>query len=142
MKRILVCLDSSPRASFVLAQAESLARATGAKLVPLHAVGWPHDGHPPPEALAVTPAELLDIWKEKAERALQTLLARVPAELREPAHVVVGVPWDAICRSAKELDVDLVVIGAHSYHTLDRLLGTTASKVVSHCDRSTLVVRG
>ena len=36
---------------------------------------------------------------------------------------------------------DLIVIGAHGYGRLDRLLGTTASKVVNHADRDILVVR-
>jgi nucleotide-binding universal stress UspA family protein len=37
--------------------------------------------------------------------------------------------------------VDLIVIGSHGYDALDRLLGTTAAKVVNHADRSVLVVR-
>jgi nucleotide-binding universal stress UspA family protein len=55
--------------------------------------------------------------------------------------VHIGTPWDGICRAAKEHEADLVVIGAHGYGTLDRLLGTTASKVVNHIDRSVMVVR-
>lgn len=50
-------------------------------------------------------------------------------------------PWDGICRAARSHDVELVVIGAHGYGTLDRLLGTTSAKVVNHIDRDTLVVR-
>jgi nucleotide-binding universal stress UspA family protein len=34
-----------------------------------------------------------------------------------------------------------VVLGSHGYSGFDRILGTTAAKVVNHCDRSVLVVR-
>ena len=53
----------------------------------------------------------------------------------------VGIPWDTICSVAKEEDVDLIVIGSHGYDILDRIVGTTAAKVVNHADRSVLVVR-
>jgi nucleotide-binding universal stress UspA family protein len=33
------------------------------------------------------------------------------------------------------------VIGAHGYGKLDRMLGTTAAKVVNHADRNVLIVR-
>ena len=51
-----------------------------------------------------------------------------------------GVAWDAICTAAKEVDADLIVIGSHGYGVIDRLLGTTAAKVVNHADRSVYVV--
>ena len=36
---------------------------------------------------------------------------------------------------------DLIVIGSHGYGAIDRVLGTTAAKVVNHADRTVLVVR-
>ena len=41
---------------------------------------------------------------------------------------------------ATDLDVDLIVVGSHRYHGLDRVLGTVATKVVNHADRSVFVV--
>ena len=49
--------------------------------------------------------------------------------------------WDGICHAARELDVDLIVIGSHGYGAIDRVIGTTAAKVVNHADRNVLVVR-
>lgn len=43
MERILVCLDASERASFVLATAVGLARRLGAKVRLFRAVGLPSD---------------------------------------------------------------------------------------------------
>ena len=36
---------------------------------------------------------------------------------------------------------DLIVIGSHGYSGIDRLIGTTAAKVVNHAKQSVLVVR-
>jgi nucleotide-binding universal stress UspA family protein len=44
-------------------------------------------------------------------------------------------------RPARAIGADLIVIGSHGYGGLDRVLGTTAARVVNHADRSVLVVR-
>jgi len=65
----------------------------------------------------------------------------VPAEVLGGTEVKIGVPWETICEAAREKQADLVVIGSHGYRGLDRLLGTTAAKVVNHAHCSVLVVR-
>ena len=42
---------------------------------------------------------------------------------------------------AEKQHADLIVIGAQGYGILDRIMGTTAAKVVNHADRPVLVVR-
>jgi universal stress protein F len=139
MKSILVGLDASPRAKDVLAAAIDLARRTGAKLRLFRAVGLPPElptnlwSLPPTQVTAT----LLATGRSEIEAAAET----VPPELLDGATAQVGVAWDAICSAAREYDVDLVVIGSHGYGILDRLVGTTAAKVVNHADRSVLVVR-
>lgn len=140
MKKILTCLDASPRAPHVLAAAVDLARRTGAKLTLFRSVGLPPDvAHR--EIIGVSPNELMDRLVEQAKEELSRQGAELPRELLDAVVVRVGTPWDAICSEAKELDVDLVVIGSHGYGGVDRLLGTTAARVVNHADRSVLVVR-
>jgi universal stress protein F len=65
----------------------------------------------------------------------------VPKDLFGSAEVAVGVPWQAVCETARKLEADLVVIGSHGYSGFDRVLGTTAAKVVNHAHCSVLVVR-
>lgn len=139
MQRILVCLDASPRASFVLNAAAELAKRSGARLSLLRAVGIP----PEMDRLMSVQAgaDLIETMTERAKLELRGLAADVAGAEIEGLHVHLGTPWDTICREAKDLDVDLVVLGSHGYSGLDRLLGTTAAKVVNHCDRSVLVVR-
>ena len=66
----------------------------------------------------------------------------MPAGLIEGYDVHIGTPWDTIVREAVARDCVLVVLGSHGYSGMDRILGTTAAKVVNHCERSVLVVRG
>lgn len=139
MKRILVCLDSSPRAAFVLQTAAELAKRTGAKLRLLRAVGLPPEIDQ--EMFVHSAANMIDSLKEKARNELLGLARIVPEAAIEATDVMIGTPWDTICREAKSMEVDLVVIGSHGYSGFDRILGTTAGKVVNHCDRSVLVVR-
>ena len=139
MKCILVALDSSPRAIDVLVTAVALARSTGGKLRLLRAVGLPPEL--PANVWAMPQSQIVETFLATAKRELELLAREVPPELLHGATAQVGVPWDAICSYAREHDVDLIVIGSHGYGTLDRLLGTTAAKVVNHADRPVLVVR-
>ncbi len=138
MKRILVCLDGSQRAPHVLATALDLARRMGAKIRLFRAVGLPPEL---PTQYLLSPSNLPDILVENAKKELTELSRDVPPDLLDGVHTHIGSPWDAICRAAREHDADLVVIGSHGYGALDRVLGTTAAKVVNHADRSVLVVR-
>lgn len=139
MKRILVGLDSSPRAATVLAAALQLSTATGAKLVVYRAIGVPPDV--PKELLTITDATLESVLEQRAREDLARLLANVPPERIARIATAFATPWDGICRAATEYDADLIVIGSHGYGGLDRLLGTNAAKVVNRADRNVLVVR-
>lgn len=139
MKKVLVALDGSPRQQGVLDAAIAIATKAGAKVVLFRSVGIPRDL--PAEAYAVSPEEIPALLERLALRDLERLNGTVPAELRGTIRVLVGTPWQSIDHVAREEDVDLIVIGSHGYGALDRVLGTTAAKVVNHADRAVLVVR-
>ncbi len=139
MKRMLVALDGSARKHDVLGAAIALGRKTGAKLVLFRSVGIPREL--PEEAYSLAPDAVPELLHAAAMRELESLQVDVPNELRGPLRVLIGAPWQTIERVAVEEDVDLIVIGSHGYEGADRLLGTTAAKVVNHADRAVLVVR-
>jgi nucleotide-binding universal stress UspA family protein len=139
MKKILVALDGSPRQEGVIRAARELARRTDAKLVLFRAVTLP--GELPPEAYLVSEPDITSVLERRARTDLEAVAKGLPPELLDGFRVAIGSPWDAICRAAKEADADLIVVGSHGYDTLDRILGTTAAKVVNHADRTVLVVR-
>jgi nucleotide-binding universal stress UspA family protein len=139
MKRILVGLDGSPRAADVLAAAVTIGRAQAARLVLLRAIGLPAEV--PQDFWKTTEQPLIDVLKERAEQYLREEVAKVPTEVLGGSEVGIGAPWQVICDAARTLQADLVVIGSHGYSGIDRLLGTTAAKVVNHAPCSVLVVR-
>lgn len=139
MGTILVAVDDSPRAKLVIEAGVGVARRLGAKIRLMRAVGLPAEL--PANGWPVRPTEIVDESVERAKRDLGELAAAVPEDILDGATAEVGVAWDAICACAKAHDVDLIVIGSHGYRLLDRLVGTTAAKVVNHADRSVLVVR-
>jgi nucleotide-binding universal stress UspA family protein len=139
MNTIVVGLDGSPRAEGVLRAAIAVAQAQGARLVLLRAIGLPADV--PQDLWRTTDGDLLDVLNARAREYLAQREVAVPEALRESLRVEVGSPSDAICRVAAALKADLVVIGSHGYGGLDRLVGTTAAKVVNHSPCSILVVK-
>jgi len=139
MHRILVGLDGSPRAKGVLDAAIDLAQRTGSKLVLMRAIGIPVEL--PPEAYALPPSSLEGLLEQEAKRYVEEQAKAVPEALLGGLKVAVGTPWQAILHVAKDENVDLIIIGSHGYQGIDRLIGTTAAKVVNHADRSVLVVR-
>jgi nucleotide-binding universal stress UspA family protein len=139
MKTILAALDHSPRAPEVLQRAASLAKLYGAQLYMLRAVSLPAEL--PPDAYRGSPTELVETMRATAARDLEALGAALDPEQVVHVLVRVGSPWSAICEAAKAHAADLVVVGSHGYDALDRVLGTTAAKVVNHVHCSVLVVR-
>jgi nucleotide-binding universal stress UspA family protein len=139
MKRILVGLDASARSKQVLSAAVELARTSGGRVILMRSVGVPVEL--PIQAYALPPGSLAELLENEASKELTELAREVPPSLLGGVRVRVGTPWQAICDAAREEGADLIVIGAHGYGALDRVLGTTAARVVNHADRSVLVVR-
>ena len=140
MNRILVGLDASPRSAQVLDTAVATARAHGGKLLLLRAIAIPTGV--PQDSWKDDTMPLLDVLKQHGQAYLDEQAEGLPKELVEGVQVRVGVPWEAICSAARDARADLIVVGSHGYSTIDRLLGTTAAKVVNHAPCSVLVVRG
>jgi nucleotide-binding universal stress UspA family protein len=139
MKKILVGVDGSPRAPKVLQQALDLATQSGGRLLVARAVSIPVEM--PVRAMSMPleslPALLVDI----ARKEVEALVAEVPRERLERIEVRLGTPWQVLCDLAKAEHADMVVIGTHGYTALDRLLGTTAARVVNHAPCTVVVVR-
>ncbi len=139
MNLLLVALDSSPRAPKVLETAVELAQKTGAKLYLLRSVGLPPEI--PMTPFGLSPDGFLQVLVDESKKALEAAAAGAPKELIAGTETRVGTPWATICEVAKEKKVDLIVVGSHGYGGVDRLIGTTAAKVVNHAECSVLVAR-
>lgn len=135
--KILVAVDASPRAAGVVDAAAEIARALGASMRLVRVVELPPDippasatrGDPVPGAIA-----------RAVESDLAALAGRVEGARTEPPRVAFGTPWREVLAVAAELDVDLIVVGSHGYAGWDRVLGTTAARIVDRARCAVLVV--
>jgi universal stress protein F len=141
VQRILVGLDGSPNEDRVLEAAEDLALRYEAGLTLLRAVGLPPEI--PPEAWQNPGVSVKEFLEAKARADLERLLKKLTDVVRARCalEVVVASPWQALCMGAQALEAQLIVIGSHGYGGLDRVLGTTAARVVNHALCSVVVVR-
>lgn len=134
---ILAAVDSSQRAPGVVAFAAEVAKRYGARLVLMRVLAVSQEF---PPAAAHASDHFSEAQRQGAAADLERLAAPHAGAIVEPPVIYAGQPWRAIIEKAKELSVDLIVVGSHGYGGLDRILGTTAGKVANHADRSVLVV--
>ncbi|HRI10605.1 MAG TPA: universal stress protein [Nannocystaceae bacterium] len=138
-RSILAALDGSPRAALVLRHAVGLAERFGATLHLCRAVNIPLGL--PPDAWTLTGDELSAALVDRAAKDLADEAAAIPEELRGQLFCRLGKPAKVIEDAADACHADLIVIGSHGYDAIDKLLGTTAARVVNHATRPVLVVR-
>jgi len=140
IRRILVALDTSIRAPAVFEAAVEMARTFSAGLTVVRAISVPPEW-PPAAAGAPTdplPGHLRDVALEELARLVSQAS---PQRLTiEPFIVRVGEPWKVIVQVSEERDVQLIVVGSHGYHGIDRLLGTNAGRVANRAHRNVLIV--
>ena len=142
MDKVLIALDYDPSAQKIAERGYLLAKAMGAEVVLLHVISDPvyyssalyspimgFGGYMNIDfyqldvitMLKKTSQEFLD----KAKKHLSD--DDIQTEIRE------GDFAEAILDTAKELDVDVIVIGSHSRRWLDEILiGSVAEKVLRH----------
>jgi nucleotide-binding universal stress UspA family protein len=136
--RILVALDESPRGPLVFHTAAELADVFGAELILFRAISVPQEF--PAAGAGGARDELSPHLAKAAHEALLTF-ARERSDVT--TRVVVRSDFSAhqaILRAADDNAVDLIVIGSHGFHGLDRVLGTTAGRVANLARHNVFVV--
>lgn len=137
LRSILAAIDNSARAAGVLAAAREIARRFDARIHVLRAVYVPPDI---PAGAHSDDDRGESLMRTNAERELRAVVGDDPEVIVETPVLSDEPPWRSILAVADRLDVDLIVIGSHGYRGLDRILGTTAARVVNLSARSVLVI--
>ncbi|HVY25361.1 MAG TPA: universal stress protein [Polyangiaceae bacterium] len=128
-KNILVATDFSSSSERALELAVKLATKFEAKLTLLHV--WEVPVYPYMD-FVLSSAELMRNVEQAAEHrlsaALRELQERIPAAR---SLLKMGVPWEQILATAKEEQVDVIVMGTHGRRGVEHfVLGSVAEKVV------------
>jgi universal stress protein A len=133
-QHILIGIDFSSETAHVIDRGLELAETLDTKVSFIHVVEYTGYLFPPDTPFPVE----LNLEMEFVEKAKEqlNLLAKSKARSDAACYVEVGSPTQEIVRVAQENQVDLIVLGSHGRHGIQRILGSTASGVLhtSSCD--------
>lgn len=141
LKRVLIALDYDPTAQKVAEQGYALANATGAEIILLHVVTNPMYYTSVNYSPIMGYGGFVDIDKfqptlENLKTASLHYLEKAKLHLGdENIQTVVadGDISDSILKTARELHVNLIVLGSHSRKWLDNIvMGSVAKNVLNH----------
>ncbi len=150
VKKILVALDYDPTAKQVAERGFSIAESMGAELILLHVIADPEYYSLPQYNpimgftgyVDIQPLELDVI--ENLKKASQKFLDKSKHHLGDNSIqtlVKEGVFADCILEAAKDLHVDIIVMGSHSRRWLENIvMGNVTEKVLRHTSIPLLII--
>ncbi len=144
IKRILFATDFSDNSKYALTFAISFAQKYDAMLYILHVIQQPSY---PLGMYAEISFDAMDKFSQSisdaVEKEMQALKEKdLKAYPKYECMIVHGTPFLEILRTAKEKNVELIVVGTHGRTGLDHVLfGSTAEKVVRRAPCPVLSVR-
>ncbi len=138
-QHILIATDFFKGSETITDRAIRIAENQGARISIIHVIepiytDWTNE--------LVVP-ENFDVEQQLRDSAEENLEKFAQEHQLEFMHktVEIGGTRETIVRFAVEHSVDLIVIGSHGRHGLERLLGSTANSVLHHATCDVLAVR-
>lgn len=136
---LLLAVDFTDETGQVAERAKQLAKAFDAGLSFIHVVEFLHMDLAN-ELVLPQDVELEEQMVASARRKLQDLAQRLGMP-DAPCWVELGATKQEILRVAAEQGIDLIVVGSHGRHGIQRLLGSTANAVLHGAPCDVLAVR-
>lgn len=143
-KHILVPVDGSSTSMQAVRQAVDIASTYGSAVTAIYVIDpYPFTGVG--TELAYGQAEYVTAAKAEARETLAAARTQVEAAgLKADTRMVEAhAAWRGIIETADAIKADLVVMGSHGRHGLEKLmLGSVTQRVLQHATQPVLVVRG
>ncbi len=133
-KHVLLATDLSDLSLSTARKAAKLASLFKAKLSMLHCI------EPLPAYGAPGLVDLQTPFVDEATLEMAKLGKKIGVQVKNQ-HVEFGQTKRQVLRLAKELKIDLIVIGSHGHHGITALLGSTASSILHHSDCDVMTIR-
>ena len=151
LNRVMTATDLSKQSGFALEWAAYLAQCMKADLTLLHVISE-EEGKIIEEVIGegavvqipkgIRQNVVEERQKKMAEQYEMAVSREIKADLKVEKIIRIGVPFLEIIRTAKEKDVDLIVLGTHGRSGLSHvLIGSVAEKVVHHAHCGVLTVK-
>jgi nucleotide-binding universal stress UspA family protein len=141
-KKILVPIDFSDFSKSSLRYAVTFAKQFNASIILIYVVEpiiYPPDFSMGQIAIPTTGIEMDKRAIEELEKLAQN---EIPSDLQKSIIVKTGKPFYEIIDTAKEEDVDLIIISTHGHSGVEHILfGSTAEKVVRKAPCPVLTLR-
>jgi universal stress protein A len=140
-QRVLIAIDFSPTCKQVLGRGIEVAKQNQSEVFLVHVVEYL-----PPIDFGYEPIIVPDWYSneeeivKQAEKSLKQL-ANEHSINEQNSIVLTGTPKNEISQFAGDKQVDLIVIGSHGRHGIQRLLGSTANPVLHSAQCDVLAVR-
>jgi len=143
IRKILCPVDFSENSEHALDYAIAFAEANKARLQILHVMEPPVYAMPSYPVVSDFAVEAVREFRKSCEDRLQELTERVRERYPDiESSLVTGTPFIEIIATAKEEDVDLLVLGTHGRTGLAHMLvGSVAEKIVRKAPCPVLTVR-
>ena len=141
IKKILCPTDFSDISINAIDWAISLASSLHARLCLLHIVDQLHSFEHY-QILVLTPKEIAEKLETQANEELNKIARKIKKKVKVETAVKQGKAFLEIIKTAKEQDIDLIVIGSHGRTGLSQvLIGSVAEKVSRKAPCPVLIVR-
>ncbi len=135
-QRILIAADSTPLAVYAAERGIELAVSLKAEVAFVHAM---EPGLS--QAPGIAPRDLIAEGEREGRRLMAGLCQLLPQTYSPLEFIHVGKPAPEIVRTAKEWPADMIVIGSHGRHGIQRaFLGSVAEAVMRHAPCPVLVI--
>jgi len=136
-RRILIAVDGGPIAAHAAELGIELASSLSAEIAFVHAI---EPGLS--QAPGITPSELITEAEREGRQLIAGFCQLLPQTHSPLKFIHAGKPASEIVRTAKEWPADIIVIGSHGRHGIQRaLLGSVAEAVMRHAPCPVLVIR-
>lgn len=139
-KHILITTDLSSDTQKIIDHVKALSAHSKSKISVLHVIEHTPIVYGGGEFSIPLDVNLEEIMKENARKALAHLGKKMHIDEKDQ-YIETGSVKIAVIKLAEKTHADLIIVGAHARHGIERILGSTANAILHAAKCDVLAVR-